>query len=133
MKKLNVLWLILGSIVFIMFNMVFFLTGMRQGDPFPIWATYSFIVVSFAVFAATPFLTERYTIKRRIFGIMPTEFGAVYFAVQLVLGSIYILSGFKNYTPAFLIPLFLLAGFAVSLIVNLIISEKVNITHDKED
>lgn len=133
MKKLNILWLILGSIVFAVFNAVFYLTDMREGTPFPIWATYTFVVISFAVFVATPFLTGRYEIKRKVFGMLPTEFGAVYFAVQLVLGLIYILSGFENYTPAFLIQLLLLAIYAIVLVINLIISEKANSNTQKNE
>ncbi len=126
MKKLDILWLILGSIVFAVFNALFFLTDMKAGETFPTWATYVFVLLSFAVFVATPLLTARYPIKRKIFGMLPTEFGALYFAIQLALGLIYILSRFQNYTPAFLIQLILLAVYAVILVINLIISEKAN-------
>lgn len=124
MKKLNVLWIVLGSIVFALFNALFFLTDMKDKDPYSTWFTYVFIAISFAVFVLTPYLTGRYTIKRKIFGLLPTEFGAVYFAIQLVLGLVYILSGFESYTPALLVQLFLLAAYAIILIINLIISEK---------
>lgn len=116
----------MGSIVFALFNALFFLTDMKNGTLFSTWSTYVFIVISFAVFVATPFLSERYNIKHKIFGLVPIEFGAIYFAVQLVLGIIYILSEIEKYTPAFLVQVFLLAVYAIVLVANLIISEKTN-------
>jgi Na+/melibiose symporter-like transporter len=133
MKKLNILWIILGSIVFVMFNVLFYTTGMMDDNTFSTWSTYAFIVISFVVFIATPILTGRYKIKKRIFGLQPTEFGAVYFAVQLALGLIYLLSGFEKSTPAFLIQLFMLAAYAIILIVNLIVSEKANEKYNKTE
>lgn len=132
LKKLNVLWIILGSIVFALFNILFFMTDMKESTLFSTWATYAFVVVSFTVFIATPFLLNRYPVKRKIFGLLSTEFGAIYFAVQLILGLTYILSGFVNYTPAFLIQISLLAAYAIVLIVNLIISEKAHIKNDHQ-
>lgn len=111
------------------------MTGMKEinGDPFSTWSTYVFIVISYIVFIATPILLNRYPVKRKIFGLLPTEFGAIYFAVQLGLGLIYILSGFANYTPAFIIQLFLLACFAIIVIINLIISEKASINDEIDE
>lgn len=133
MKKLNVLWILLGSIVFTLFNVLFFLTDMSKDAPFATWVTYAFIVISFAVFIATPVLLERYPIKRKIFGLLPTEFGAIYFAIQLTLGIVYILSGFIDYAPALLIQLLMLAVYAIILIINLIISEKVNLKANRDN
>jgi hypothetical protein len=133
MKKLNILWIILGSIVFVMFNVLFFVTDMMADNTFSTWSTYAFIVISFAVFIATPILTGRYKIKKKIFGMLPTEFGAMYFAVQLALGLVYLLSGFEKSTPAFLIQLFLLAAYAIVLIIHLIITEKANSKVDEQE
>lgn len=123
MKKLDILWITLGSIVFVMFNVFFFVTGMGESN-FSTWSTYVFITISFAAFIATPILLKRYKTKRKIFGMLPTEFGALYFAIQLALGLVYLLSDFEKSTPAFLIQLCLLAAYAIIIIVNLIISEK---------
>lgn len=91
------------------------------------WTSYIFIVISFVSFIATPILTGRYQIKRKIFSLLPTEFGAIYFAVQLVIGNVFILGESSNLASALLIQLLLLAVFAIVLIINLIISEKTNI------
>jgi hypothetical protein len=125
MKKLDFLWITLGSIIFVMFNVLFYTTGIGE-DNFTTWSTYVFIIISFIAFIATPILLGRYKIKKKVFGMLPTEFGALYFAIQLALGLVYLLSGFEKSTPAFLIQLFLLAAYAIVLIVNLIISEKAN-------
>lgn len=133
MKKLNVLWIILGCIIFTLFNFVFYMTDMSKDANATSWATYVFIGISFVAFIATPVLTGRYPIKRKIFGLFPTEFGAIYFAVQLVIGLVFILGESENLTSALLIQLLLLAVFAMILIINLIITEKVNIKAGKRE
>ncbi|HBR32516.1 MAG: hypothetical protein PHD46_00800 [Eubacteriales bacterium] len=126
MKKQNVLWIILGSIIFIVFNFVFYMTDMSSEANSTAWTSYIFIIVSFITFIATPVLTGRYQIKRKIFGIEPTEFGAVYFAAQLIIGIVLILAESNNFASSLLIQLSLLAIFAIILVINLIISEKAN-------
>ncbi len=134
MKRLDMLWVILGSIFFAIFNALFFLTEMIKGEPFPTWATYAFIVIAFGIFVATPFMIKKYPIKRKIFKLLPTEFAGVYFAIQLIFGLVFIISGLENYIPALLIQLALLAIFAVIFVIHLIISEKDldKTTRDKE-
>lgn len=122
MKKLDVLWTILGSIVFVMFNALFFATRMAAESAFITWSTYVFIVISFIAFIATPILAKQNDIKK-VFGILSTEFGALYFAIQLALGLCCLLIDFEP-ALAFIVQLFLLAAYAIIIIVKMIVVEK---------
>ena len=122
MKKINVLWLILGSIFLILFNVFFFVLGGTDHNH-SVWISYGFIHLAYLLLLLTPKLI-RSGESRAVFGFALYAISAVYFIVQSIIGIIFILLAPENHNPVLLIQLGLAGLYAIILVTNMIANER---------
>ena len=103
MKIVSVQWIILNSIFLVVFNALFFVLGGTDRNT-SVWISYGFIHFAYFMLLLTPRLT-RGEKSWTALGFPLYVISAVYFLVELFIGSAFILIAFENYTGSFLVQL----------------------------
>ena len=128
MKKINILWLILGSIFLIVFNVFFFMLGGTEHN-LSVWISYGFIHFAYLMLILTPKLI-RGGKSKAIFGFTLYAISSVYFFAQLVIGTVFILIAPESINATLLTQLGIAGLYGIILIINMIANER---TADAEE
>ena len=89
MNKKGVLWILLDSVFFIVFNVIFFaIIGTDHGAAG--WISYVLIMLAYILLIVTPYLV-RNSKSKAVFGFSLYVIGSVYFLVELIVGIVFIL------------------------------------------
>lgn len=119
MNKQLVLWLILDSILLIVFNLVFF-SIVGTVNSVSVWVSYGAITLSYCCFLASSFFSEKSSvesdIRRPVYLVT-----ALHFLVCLITGVIIIYLRPDRYVPTILI-FAVLFSLAAVLVISLVIS-----------
>ena len=121
MKIVSVQWIILNSIFLVVFNALFFVLGGTDRNT-SVWISYGFIHFAYFMLLLTPRLT-RGEKSWTALGFPLYVISAVYFLVELFIGSAFILIAFENYTGSFLVQLCIAGLYAIALVSNMIANE----------
>ena len=122
MKRVNILWLSLGSLFLIIFNLLFFMLGDVDNFNKSVWISYCFIHFAYFVLLLTPLLVR----KRRV-GINYHQplylITSVYFLTALLVGITFILIAPETVKVTIIIQAVVEALFLGWLLVYLIANE----------
>lgn len=122
MKK-RVVYLTIVSLIFIIvFNVVFFVVWGSK-HPLSGWISYGFIHLAYIMMLTTPFFTPKSS-NAAVLGATSEYISIVYFIVELVIGSIFIVIKSESYIAALLVQLIALGVYAAIFIANLISNEQ---------
>jgi hypothetical protein len=121
MKKTNILWIILDLIFLGIFNTVFFvLSGFDH--PASVWISYGFIHFAYVMLLITPKLI-RPGKNSSVFGFSLFVISSVHFLIELIAGTVFILTAPEAYKALLLVQLIITALYGIFLISNLIANE----------
>lgn len=95
----------------LVFNTFFFVLGESRHSS-AVWISYAFVHLSYLVVLAAPFFVPR-SQSSAVFGLTSGAIAATYFAIELVVGSIFIIAAPENYEAALLTQLLLFGIFVV--------------------
>lgn len=122
MNKKGVLWILLDSVFFIVFNVIFFaIIGTDHGAAG--WISYVFIMLAYILLIVTPYLV-RNSKSKAVFGFSLYVIGSVYFLVELIVGIVFILVTSTSFKVVLLVQILLFGIYAVLLISHMIANEK---------
>jgi hypothetical protein len=121
MKKTNLFWTILDLLFLALFNAFFFVLGgvVRPGA---IWISYGFIHFAYFMLLLTPFLIRQGR-SSSIFGFSLYSISGLYFLVELIIGSAFIIQNYLGSKIILLVQLCLAGIYGIILISNLIANE----------
>ena len=128
MKKTNVLWIILGLIFLVIFNVVFFVLGGTEHYA-SVWISYGFIHFAYIMLLLTPILTRKGK-SSAVFSISLYSISSVYFLVELFIGVVFILVSPVGYKAALIVQICIVGLYGIMLIPNMIANER---TADAEE
>ena len=118
----NLLWIVLNSIFLIVFNALFFVLGGAERNA-SVWISYGFIHFAYFMLLLTPKLIHTGR-SAAVFGFSLYVTSAVYFLVELFVGSVFILIAPEGYTAALLVQLFIAGLYGIVLTAYLIADER---------
>ena len=127
MKK-TVLWIILDLIFLVIFNALFFVLGGTEHNN-SVWISYGFIHFAYLMLILTSVLTRK-SKSAAVFGVTIYSISAVYFFIQLLAGTVFILIASETIQATFLVQLCIAGIYGIILVSNLIANER---TADAED
>jgi len=122
MKKINILWLVLDTILLIMFNALIWLTKTEDGYSVSIWITYGFMHFAYIALLITPFLVRKEK-SRSIFGLSVYAISSVYFLFEFVVGVVFIILNPDDFKVALLVQLIMAALYGILLVSHMIANE----------
>ena len=123
MKKINILWVILGLIFLVIFNSYFFVLGGNVHKT-SVWISYFFIHLSyFMLIITTVLIRNRKRKSATIYGISLYAISSVYFVIELIAGIAFILVAPSSYKVTLLLQLLLAAIYSIVLISNMLANE----------
>lgn len=120
-NKKSILWIVLDMIFVAVFNTVFFVEG-GVHHPASVWISYGFIHFSYLMVLLTPVLTRKSS-SASIFGFAIYNISSAYFALQFVVGLIFIFISSDSYKASLLTQIVLAGIYGVILISHLIANE----------
>lgn len=123
MKKIRVLWILLGLVFLIVFNLLFFTMAGAKGHPASVWISYGFIHGAYALLLLTPYLITRGE-SVEVYAFSLYSVASTYFMVELVAGVIFILVHPEGWKGALIVQVLLLAAYAFALLPNMLANEK---------
>ncbi len=112
MKKFRFHWLVVGILILAIFNILFFWLKPEK-DNIGTWISYAFIHIAYLEIILVPFLSP-HSKSRHIFIENMTVVSAVYFIVEFILGSVFILFAVESWKVVLFTQLIL---FLVNLVV----------------
>ena len=115
MKK-NALWIVLGSVFLVVFNIIFFVSGSDK-QLLSVWISYSFIHAAYLMFLCMPYGKSKRTY---VFDITLFSISFSYFIVELLTGIAFIIISSENYKPSLFVQLSIAGIYAVVLVSHLI-------------
>jgi hypothetical protein len=121
MKKINRLWVILDIILLILFTAFFFILG-GTVHPIAIWISYGFIHFAYSMLLLTPFLIRQGK-RSSVFGFSLYSISGLYFLVELIIGSVFIIQSHLDPKITLLVQLCLAGIYGIILISNLVANE----------
>ena len=121
MKKVNVLWIILGLIFLVIFNVIFFVVGGVEHIA-SVWLSYAFIHFSYFMLVITPLLVRKGK-STAVFGFSLYLISSIYFFIALITGVIFILVSPESYRVPLLVQLIIAGLYGVLLVSNMIANE----------
>ena len=120
MKK-KVLWAILDLIFLILFNIIFFVT-LGTEHSFVVWFSYGFIHFAYLLLLLSTFMIKPGK-ESYVFGLSIFTVTGLYFIIELILGSIIIMSNPSSYKGPILAQVILCGIFLLFLVGTLIANE----------
>ena len=120
MKK-KIINLLLYLLFPILFNLLFFMIGGAE-HPASVWISYAWIHIAYLMMIATP-LFSRKTQSNIIFQFTTGQISAIYFAIELITGLIFIFIGMGTVKVAIIVQTILLILYLFVLLWNLLGNE----------
>ncbi len=121
MNKKKVLWILLGLIFLIVFNVVFFvLTGTEHSST--VWISYGFIHFAYLMLLVTPFLIRKSS-SSAVFGFSLYSISSMYFLIAFIIGIIFIAVNPESYKICLVTNIILAGLYVAMLIYNIIVNE----------
>ena len=128
MGKTNFLWIILGSIFLVVFNIIFFVLGGVEHDA-SVWISYGFIHFAYFMLLLTSKLI-RAGRSSTVFGLSLYFISAAYFLVAFATGMKFILTPQESYEVAFSVQLGIAGLYGIWLTSHMLANER---TADAEE
>ena len=125
------LWILLDSIFFIIFNLIFFIV-IGTSHHASGWMSYVFILVSYLLLVITPFFTKGVSNKTALAAPIYL-IGTGYFLIELIVGLIFILINQDSIKLAFLCQIIILGGYLILLVSNIIANENTKESIQKKE
>ena len=122
MKKSNYMQIIVSSIFLIVFNAVFFVTGGAERKT-SVWISYAFIHFSYFMILLTPYLYRKGN-KSAIFGFSLYFISSVYFAIEFIIGVIFILVALSGYKAALLTQLCAAGLYGIIFVADIMTNDR---------
>ena len=129
MDRKTKLFFLLGIVILIIFNTIFFTAGGERSASS--WVSYIFIHISFLLVAATPFLMKKCS-KDTVFGISIYKISVAYFFAEIVIGLLFMLLQQDSINASLVTQVVLAGVYAIILISHMILTEK-NTSDNKEE
>lgn len=121
MKKANILWIILGSVFLVIFNVIFFVAG-GANHPASVWISYAFIHFAYGMLLVTPFLVRKGG-NPVVFGFPLFSVSTVYFFAAFLAGVIFVVIASQDFRTSLILQLVVAGIYAVILIGVMIANE----------
>ena len=121
MGKIRALWIVLGLIFLIVFNVVFF-TAAVFVFTVSTWISYGFIHFAYFMLLLTPSLVRKGR-SSAVFGFSLYSISAAYFLIALAIGIIFIAGSPWGHIAALLVQLCIAGLYGIILIFNMIANE----------
>jgi len=122
MKKTNMLWMVLGLIFPVVFNLMFFLAGGADRRT-SVWISYGCIHFAYLMVLLTPVLIRKDK-SSVVFGFTLYATSICYFLVELAVGGLFILIPWFGTKTTVVIQSLMTGLYGVMLIAHLIANEK---------
>ena len=122
MKKANILWIILGSVFLVIFNVIFFVAG-GTNHPASVWISYAFIHFAYGMLLVTPLLVRKGG-NPVVFGFPLFSVSTVYFFAAFLAGVIFVVIAPQDFRTALILQLVVAGVYAVILIGVMIANER---------
>lgn len=116
MKRIRIRWLIIGLILVGIFNLSFFLIDFNR-DLASIWISYAFIHLAYMQLFAVPFLIPK-SKSAHVFVESTSAIAAIYFLIELVLGSVFVILALEEWKMVLLIQLSIFVACMLILYIN---------------
>jgi signal transduction histidine kinase len=121
MKKTRVLWVILDSVVLLVFNAFYFILG-GPNKLMSDWISYGFIHFAYIMLIFTPLLIQKGR-NHAVFGFSLYYIASFYFIIELLTGIIFLHLSIANIKIIFLVQL-LVAGIYLIMFISHLIANK---------
>lgn len=121
MNRKPILSILLDFVFLAVFNTVFFVIG-GVNHPVSVWIAYGFIHFSYLMVVATPGLARKGS-SAAVFGFSLYSISAIYFAVECIVGLLFIFIGSESYKASLIVQVIIAGIYAVMLISNLLANE----------
>lgn len=121
MGKKRTLYILLDLIFLVVFNVVFFVVGGAEHSA-SVWISYGFIHFAYLMLLATRFLV-RESSSAYVFGFALYSISSVYFAIQFVVGLIFVIANSNSYKVPLVVQVIIAGIYAIILLSNLIANE----------
>jgi len=121
LKNTHTLWVMLDLVFLIVFNTMFFILGGTQ-HPVSVWISYAFVHFAYFMLLLTPFMVRKGK-SEAVFAFSLYSSALIYFLVEFIVGSIFIIISPANYKAALLAQFFIAGSYAVLLLSNMIANE----------
>ena len=122
LKITHTLWLMMGLLFPIVFNVMFFIIG-GTDHRVSVWISYGSIHFAYFILLLTPLLVCKGQSKA-VFGFSLYSLSYAYFFTELITGIIFILVSPESYIAALLVQLCIAGVYAVLLMSNMIANER---------
>ena len=121
MNKKSILYVLLALIFIIIFNAIFFVAGGSEHVA-SVWISYGFIHFSYLMILITPFLIRKSS-SAVVFGISLYSISSIYFFVEFIVGTIFIIMKSESYIVSLIVQMILLGVYAILFVSNMISNE----------
>lgn len=129
MKKVNILWIILGSVFLVIFNVIFFVAG-GANHPASVWISYGFIHFAYGLLLVTPFLVRKGG-NPVMFGFPLFSVSTVYFFAAFLAGIIFVVIAPQDFRAALIFQL-VVAGVYAVILIGVMIANESTAGHDEQ-
>ena len=120
MKK-NILSTILCLIFLIIFNLIFYMTG-GTVRPVSVWISYGFIHIAYLFLVCTTLFVKPGE-NAALFGMTLGAVSGVYFIVELIVGSAFILIASEGYKACVIVHAVITGIYVIILIINILAND----------
>ncbi|MBR0132528.1 MAG: hypothetical protein IJM14_05535 [Lachnospiraceae bacterium] len=121
MNKKTSLWIALDLVFLAIFNIVFFVVGGTDHTA-SVWVSYVFIHFAYFMMLLAPFLIKKSS-GAVVFGFSIYTISSIYFIVEFVVGTMFILLKQDSYKPALIFQIVIAGIYAIFLFSHLIANE----------
>lgn len=131
MKRIRIRWLVIGLILVGVFNLSFFLIDFNR-ELASIWISYTFIHLAYMQLFAVPFLIPK-SKSTHVFVESTSAIAAIYFLIELVLGSVFVILALDEWKLVLLIQLSIFVISMLILYINILANKRTaNTEHYKK-
>lgn len=131
MKRTRIRWLVIGLILVGVFNLSFFLIDFNR-ELASIWISYAFIHLAYLQLFAVPFLILK-SKSTHVFVESTSAIAAIYFLIELVLGSVFVILALEEWKMVLLIQLSIFIASMLILYINFLANKRTaNTEHYKK-
>lgn len=129
MKKINILWILLGSLFLVIFNVIFFLCSGTE-HPISVWISYGSIHLAYLMLILTPSLSKKGE-NPAVFGYPLFSISVIYFVTVLVIGVLFILIAPYDFRLTLIVQL-IIAGIYAALLLGVLITNENTANHEEQ-
>ena len=120
MDKKQKLQLLVGTLFIVVFNVTFFVLG-GTDHPKSVWIAYRFIHFAYLMMLVLPMFVQR-TKSAALTGAPMCAISMVYFAIEFVVGLLFVFIRSESYKASLIVQLILAALFVVTAIIGLLVN-----------